>query len=480
MPSSPNSLPVSNELVENLEKALLADAREVYGDLPLTFFQTFHPQLKWPAKLRRIFADIWKRRVSHAIIKGPRGGGKSKLISALGFALWYFKNQSGIDMGGALEQAKEVYNYFTDYCYTGEGRLEGLPKDPTITHTESDTKKYFKCVTASPKQVRGPHPDFLLIDEACEAKDELILAALPMVNSSPDPVVVITSTFHKLFGLFQEIWDAAEEMGYARYSWDIFDVTKPFDPSIWDDPELNRVIPDFQELRKLAAGRTGDPEGWVPIENIIQAWRGKPSLDWFLVEMMGSRPSAAGLVLNPEDVDAAMFDDGGEHPYHYKQGAECTIGIDWGFSSMTAVTVWMRYRDDVKVMLEDKNYTQTPSETIIDDVLELIARYRVRNVYADIGGGKFENDALKTAIAKSATLKSMRHSCSVQEVEFQKDKEPMLGNLRAHFERRKVRIPQRFREAKIQLKSYQYQEGTNKPKKENDHIPDSIMCALKH
>jgi hypothetical protein len=179
-------------------------------------------------------------------------------------------------MGGSENQAKEVYNYFTSYCYVGE-RLEGIPKDPTITHTENDKGKYFKAVTASPKQVRGPHPDFLLIDEACECKDELILAALPMVNSSPEPIVVITSTFHKLFGLFQETWDAADEMGYTRYSWDIFDVVKPFDPAVWKDKEYNRQIPDFQDLRKLAEGRTGDAEGWVPIENVIQAWRGKPS-----------------------------------------------------------------------------------------------------------------------------------------------------------------------------------------------------------
>ena len=194
---------------------------------------------------------------------------------------------------------------------------------------------------------------------------------------------------------------------------------------------------------------------------------------------MGSRPSAAGLVLNPEDVDAAMFDDTQPHDYGYKQGAQCTIGIDWGFSSMTAVTVWMEHLDGVKVMLENKNDTQVASKIIIEDVVELIATYRVRNIYADIGGGKFENDAMKTEIGHSRKLQAIKHSCSVEEVEFQKDKEPMLGNLRAHFEKRKVRIPQRFRDAKIQLKSYQYQEGTNKPKKENDHIPDSIMCALK-
>ena len=66
-------------------------------------------------------------------------------------------------MGGAEAQAKIVYNYFTKYCEVKGELLEGIPKAPTITNTLSDTGKYFRCVTASPKQVRGPHPDFLLV-----------------------------------------------------------------------------------------------------------------------------------------------------------------------------------------------------------------------------------------------------------------------------------------------------------------------------
>ena len=321
--------------------------------------------------------------------------------------------------------------------------------------------------------------DRALADEVCETDDALIHDALPMVDTSENPLVVMTSTFHKIFGVFQETWDTAEERGYARYTWDIFDVVKPFDPKIWQDTDLNRYIPDFQELKALANGRTGDPDGWIPIDNVIQSWRDKFSLDYFLIEYMGSRPSAAGLVLNPEDVDAAMFDDTLIHEYGYQSGAECVIGIDWGFSTMTSVTVWMNYKDGIKVMLENKNYSQTRSAVIIEDVIQLLKKYRARGIYAD-SSGKFENADLQVAVGSNDDLKAIRHSASVIEVVFSQDKEAMLGNLRAYFERRKVKIPARFREAKWQLKRYQYQEGTDKPVKEDDHIPDSIMCALKH
>ena len=56
----------------------------------------------------------------------------------------------------------------------------------------------------------------------------------------------------------------------------------------------------------------------------------------------------------------------------------------------------------------------------------------------------------------------------------------MIGNLRAHFEQEKFHLAKRFRDAFYQLKNYRYQEGTDKPVKKDDHIPDAIMCALQH
>ena len=199
----------------------------------------------------------------------------------------------------------------------------------------------------------------------CEAKDEVVDAALPMVDTSEDPLTIMTSTFHKIYGIFQDIWDRAEELGYKRYQWDVFDVAKVFDQAIFDDLESNRLIPDLQKLKELSKGRTGDPQGWIPVANIIKAWRGKRSLDWFLVEYMGQRPSSSGLVNDPVDVDNAAFDLNTESKYNYVEGAECILGIDWGFSSMTSVVDLMAHRDGVLVELENKNYEQTRSDVII-------------------------------------------------------------------------------------------------------------------
>ncbi len=376
-------------------------------------------------------------------------------------------------MGGSFEQAKKVYGYFTDFVEDNPGMKPYLLKPPTLTETLNENKVPFKCVTASPKQVRGPHVDNLMIDETCEADDQLVKDAMPMVNTSENPLIIMTSTFHKIFGIFQETWDKAPELGYTRFSWDIFDICKSFSPEIWNDPTFNREIPDFQDLRELSKGKLGSPHGWVPILNIIQAWREKPTLDWFLVEYMGTRPSAAGLILRPEDVDAAEIDTIEKMRYNYIKGAERVLGIDWGFSSMTSVVDIFKHSDDVKVLINNKNYIQVRSEIIIDDVVDMVKKGGHKVIYAD-SEAKFENVALQHALTKN------RLSCRVFEVNFGTEKKEMLGNLRAHFERRKFKFPAKFIQAKWQYKRYRYAEGSDKPIKKDDHIPDATMCALKH
>ncbi len=56
----------------------------------------------------------------------------------------------------------------------------------------------------------------------------------------------------------------------------------------------------------------------------------------------------------------------------------------------------------------------------------------------------------------------------------------MLGNYRAYFRRGMIKIPDMHRTALWQHKRYRYVEGSNKPQKKDDHVPDATMCAMKH
>ena len=462
--------------------------------------------MRFPKKLRVIFACLWLqqdmkgRPATRFIMKGPRGGGKSKILGALGFVKWYLQLRNVIDMGGSLEQARGVYNYFTGHIFASEAIASSLPAEPTMLRTKTEMGNYFRAVAASQKQVRGPHPDCFFPDEACEIKDDLLLSAMPMVDSSPNPLIVMTSTFHKIFGLFQETWDQAEELGWARLSWDAFDVIKSFDPAIWDDPELNRQIPDLAKLKERAAGRCGDPEGWIPVANIIQAWREKPSVDYFDIEYMGSRPSAEGMVNDPEDVDACVIEELGE--YAYVKGAETAGGLDWGFQGMTAWDLFMAHKDNIKVQLESRTWSQVRSHVIIEDIIADVLKYRIGTIHAD-ASHPFENADLRAAIAKAIRELPVEQQfrCSLVEVPFgrpvqiaEKDKtkqdreinkkqgtekEMMLGNYRTYFSRRLLFIPVIFKVALWQHKRYRYQKNSEKPEKEDDHHPDATMLALR-
>ena len=459
------------------------DLRDEFREKPIRMHKTHGGKkpMFWPRVIRNAYAEIWSGKHKRVIIKAPRGGGKSKLLGTIGFDEWFLRDRSVVNMGGSQVQADIVYGYFTDYCAMHQSVANYIDGNATATETRGkEHENTFCCVTASPKQVRGKHPDILISDETCETSDDLILSALPMVNDSKNPLVIMASTFHKIYGIFQETWDGAEERGYYRIQWDIFDVCAPFDPGVWDKPEYREIL-GIQDLKALAKGRTGDPEGWIPIDNIIQAWREKPTLDWFLVEYIGTRPSAAGLVLKPEDVEA-MFYEGADARYDAKPGAERVIGIDWGFSTMTAVVDAQKCADEVISLPDIRTYHQVKSDDIIAEVVQMVKAGGHRTIYAD-SAGKFENAALQGALVKE------RIACIVIEVVFGTEKDGMVGNLRAHSEQRKLKIPRFFKPkadgtlrqsktAEWQLKRYRYQEGTDKPVKKDDHIPDALMCAL--
>ena len=72
--------------------------------------------------------DEQGRPASRFIIKGPRGGGKSKILGALGFVQWFLQLLSIVDMGGSLQQAQGVYNYFVGHIYAQRRHRRGCSR----------------------------------------------------------------------------------------------------------------------------------------------------------------------------------------------------------------------------------------------------------------------------------------------------------------------------------------------------------------
>jgi len=143
------------------------------------------------------------------------------------FFCMVYHRKSFIDMAGAGEQAKIVYEYVVGFLGCIPGMKQGLILgDPLLSRTTLKTGVVLKCITNSEKQARGKHLAGFLGDEAAmddEKSEKAMRAAMQGPLSEPDSIVVLLSTFHVPIGLFQEIWDGSNAIGFGRYRWDVFD-----------------------------------------------------------------------------------------------------------------------------------------------------------------------------------------------------------------------------------------------------------------
>jgi hypothetical protein len=110
------------------EAELLRSSEEVPGTKPITLLKLISG-MRFPKKLRLIFACLWLQQDLHGnpatrfIIKGRRGGGKSVMLGALGFAKWYLQLRNIVDMGGSMQQAEGVYTTTSPATSTRRSRL---------------------------------------------------------------------------------------------------------------------------------------------------------------------------------------------------------------------------------------------------------------------------------------------------------------------------------------------------------------------
>ncbi len=172
-------------------------------------------------------SDLFYERVQQAILWKPRGGGGSLAAAILIWLMMVYRNKSFIDMAGSGEQAKRVYEYTTQFWFCVPGLAEALlEKDPLQSLTQLKNGVSLSCVPASEKAARGKHTPGFVADECCQEDARIgrvLQAAVQGVLSEPNFTIVLLSTFHVPFGFFQEAWDLAQERGFARYRWNVYD-----------------------------------------------------------------------------------------------------------------------------------------------------------------------------------------------------------------------------------------------------------------
>jgi len=288
------------------------------------------------AILYHILDCVRNKRNIRIVLIGPRGGGKTVILSIVEYLLSLLYNYDFLNLAGSLSQAKIIHAYQQEFYKKTDFKNV---KNDSIFQTVFTTGAWISCVASSSTQVRGKHPggsnlrmgntsgkdsryknkddiDFdqlvpywddvqvpepgkvddsgrrgtrgggLVIDEECEADPEVVRDALPMVNSAFPSVIIRASTFHELNGTFQDIVDHAEERGYTLFKWDIFDVMMACDrdcstcfdefakDSVQDvvDPDTGQVV--TQILKKAYCGGKAkfNVNGFIRPEEIFNLW----------------------------------------------------------------------------------------------------------------------------------------------------------------------------------------------------------------
>jgi hypothetical protein len=435
--------------------------RTQYKENPVALLSKFN--YLFPPKIEKLFLDIYFTRITRALGKAPRGGGKTEIGAGLGFVKWYLQDWNVGIVAGSKEQALRGIEYIQDI--TGEDQVIDYVEDETKTLIKGKRGNWIKACPASTKAIRGLHakgrPMLLIMDEEAEMEEAIVRSALNVVRDARPSIVIRMSTYHKIYGTFADLCDNYTKLGYQLYEWDSFDVCeKCKDNCNQCFKHYYGIRDDIKELEKdfvnrYCKGKAKQGKGWLRIPEIRQAYI-ESSREWFETENMGWRPAGEGAVLPIELVKKA---------FEYKiiksnPKAERIFGIDWGFKGTTAIE-YLEFDNPFLKLLESREFHMTS----LDLIIAYLNEFDTKEVYAD-SSHPFENAKLSD------------EGFDVTEVPFVSYKETGAGWLKYLFERNLFSAPSRFENVRRQCINWR-RDKTGKIVKKDDHHCDALLAATK-
>ncbi|MBC8253911.1 MAG: hypothetical protein H8E35_07775 [Ardenticatenia bacterium] len=433
-------------------------------------------------------ADLFFERTQQAILWKPRGGGGSLAAAILIWLMMVYRGKSFLDMAGSGEQAKRVYEYVSQFWYCVPGLADALVDgDPLQSETRLKNGVTLSCVPASEKAARGKHVAGFVADESCQEDvrvGKILHAAVQGALSEPSFTIVLLSTFHVPFGFFQENWDLAEERGYSRYRWDVYDCMAccqvGIEEATEDDPlalaycqgecPLTEAVSDRDDNGRTIGehfegcnGRARTVAGHLSRDNVLKAKMLNRGTDVWAVEHECKRPTSSGMIYDAEKVQATVFPLSElERPVGAVRRA---VGVDWG---RFAVAVLAERAVDHVTIPEGRIFDSKTIGDLVQYLVELRGRIGDFVVYADAENAYGNLDCRNAGF-------------EVVPVAFNKHKEGGIENLARYFNHGKIKIADdgHLKTVIRQLLRYRRNEA-GRIVKEDDHGPDALMCAMLH
>lgn len=392
---------------------------------------------------KRMLRDMLDPTVSKIIITMNRGGAKTFLSACAIYAMQYLIPKVRISIvSGSQEQSDYMYTYFKTIL-TGSPLVKLVDGEPLRSGTNFHHGGWVKAFPASEKKVRGPRPDVMFIDEACQAESNIISAALGGSLTALNFKLIVASTPNKMVHVFKDWWDNAKKLGFVKYH-----------QSAYDCPWIQKsTIDQFKTILDEAT---------------------------FKIEVLGEFASATGSVFDEKLIREGIIDKLPETVEVYDEKhhklveqelvlVNPTVGIDWGYKHPTVVTVVAEDQLGRIYVLEDIELNR-PTEAQIEQVVVDMVRKYDAEVYAD-SSSPFQINHMR--------LRLLPTGHGIHPVVFSRIKDRLISNVRTFMENHALYYIRDKTETLInQLIDYSYEEDTEKPKKENDDHVDSLMVAM--
>jgi hypothetical protein len=360
-------------------------------------------KIKLIPKMAAILGDLFYGRVSKLILWANRGGGKSLLAAVFMWISFVYKRKSCLNMGGAGNQARRVYDYTKQFWHNFPGMLEGmLSRDPLLQTTEMKNGSKLVCSTSVSTAI-GEHIGLFVADEACTDRpgaDHDLMRAMQGAMSEDPHTIFLLSTFHLPVGFFADVWDNADDLGFTKVSWNCFDTMskceKGMDLASEEDPlavesfcktecTLSWKVDTHDEFGNVTGqkwvgclGHARNSVGWQTRKMVLEEQKINQGTRIFPVEHACIRPEREGNIYNRTLIDACVVPS-----FNLCMERQKVVGIDWGLTQCAVVLIgeWLEANpEDEKFPVEGVGVIDIVymSNRLTDVVVEQIKQWQLK------------------------------------------------------------------------------------------------------
>jgi hypothetical protein len=310
-------------------------------------------------------------------------GGKSRTLAYLTLTEAAVLGADATILGGSLFQSQNVQEAMREGWSAPMAPSQMIVAD-VATQLRLTNSAVVRPLTASPKAVRGPHPQRLRLDEVDEMDLVIFEAALgqALTKKNIQSQTVISSTHQHPDGTFTEALRRADERDWPVHRW------------CWKET-------------------SNDYDGWLT-EEMIERKREEISAEMWRVEFDLQEPSVGNRAFDSTAVEK-MFTALGNQVYTEKslradleryefeaprRDGAYVIAADWAKEQdFTVISVWETTKRPAKLVYYYKA-RRRPYPVMVKEFNDQLQRYYARGIHDATGVGNAINDYLDSRAQK--------------------------------------------------------------------------------